>query len=281
VVLAGAAGIISVTVEHRRPRRLFVGLAWPTTVLLVGILLLLSTTGQIGIGPGALAERWWPAAVVLLGVWLLVAAMLPEAGSADQISLPLAGVTEASVSIRFGGGELTVERGSAGMLLSGEFPGGVVRRTGSPGRVELEPQSMSRWPWGPDWPKWRVGVSGEVPLDLRIEGGASRTLLDLRDLHLAALNLRTGASETRVLLPRAAGSTVVSAEGGAAALIFEVPSGVAARIRSKMALGSTNVDAGLFPRSGDGWESPDFGSAANRVEIDVRGGVGSVTVRGA
>jgi hypothetical protein len=41
------------------------------------------------------------------------------------------------------------------------------------------------------------------------------------------------------------------------------------------------VDIVRFPRNaaGTGWESPDFGSAANRVEIEVRGGVGSVSVR--
>jgi hypothetical protein len=45
-----------------------------------------------------------------------------------------------------------------------------------------------------------------------------------------------------------------------------------------MALGSTQVDESHFPRAGDGHESPDFATAPNRVEIDVRGGVGSVRV---
>jgi hypothetical protein len=44
-----------------------------------------------------------------------------------------------------------------------------------------------------------------------------------------------------------------------------------------MALGSTHVD-GRFPRTADGWESPDWGSAANRVEIEIQGGVGTANV---
>jgi hypothetical protein len=124
-------------------------------------------------------------------------------------------------------------------------------------------------------------VTGEVPLDLRIEAGASRTELDLGDVHLRRLDLQTGASETHVRLPRAAGHSEVRAETGAASIVLEVPGGVAARIRSRMALGSSQIDETRFPRSGDGFASPDYDTAANRVDIDVQGGVGSVRVVGA
>ena len=42
-----------------------------------------------------------------------------------------------------------------------------------------------------------------------------------------------------------------------------------------MAIGSTNVDQARFPASAGGYESPDYATAANRVDIDVQGGVGS------
>jgi hypothetical protein len=63
-------------------------------------------------------------------------------------------------------------------------------------------------------------------------------------------------------------------------VFFDVPAGVAARIRTKMGLGGSDIDTARFPRVGDGWESPDFATAANRVEIEAQGGLGSVTVRG-
>lgn len=81
-------------------------------------------------------------------------------------------------------------------------------------------------------------------------------------------------------LPRNAGSTDVKAETGAASLTMTVPVGVAARIRSRMALGSSDVDEARFPRTSNGYESPDFGTATNRVDIDVQGGVGSVRILG-
>ena len=113
-----------------------------------------------------------------------------------------------------------------------------------------------------------------------MNGGASRAVLDVRDLRVRSLELQTGASETRVLLPRAAGATTVRAQAGAASLTFEVPQGVAARIRSRMALGSAQIDQARFPPSSGGYESPDYATAANRVEITIEGGLGSVRVVG-
>jgi hypothetical protein len=92
------------------------------------------------------------------------------------------------------------------------------------------------------------------------------------------LELHTGASETRVRLPRAAGRTTFRAETGAASLTIEVPTGVAARIRTRTMLGSSQIDQARFPRNGDVNASPDFETATNRVEIEVSGGIGSLRV---
>ena len=105
-------------------------------------------------------------------------------------------------------------------------------------------------------------------------------MLDLAELRVRSVKLQSGASDTRMRLPRAAGTTVVRASAGAASLTIEVPAGVAARIRTSMALGSSRIDETRFPRSAAGYESADYGTAANRADIDLSGGVGSITVTG-
>ena len=47
-----------------------------------------------------------------------------------------------------------------------------------------------------------------------------------------------------------------------------------------MALGTNQVDQALFPRVADGYESTDYSTATNRIDIDISGGVGSVRVIG-
>jgi hypothetical protein len=65
---------------------------------------------------------------------------------------------------------------------------------------------------------------------------------------------------------------------GAASVNIRIPQGVAARIRWRGGLSSINVDPSRFPRFGDTYQSPDYDSAANKVDLDVEMGVGSVTV---
>ncbi len=286
---------------------LFVGVV----LFLVGFLFFEGVVRLSGERFGNLTEVAVPVALVGIGVVVLLGAFIPgpwrrpylvihdardraaaERGDGgtgplaavpDRLAIPLEGVGDAEVMVTFGAGHLRIGAAAPGMLVDGTFTGGVrVERGGGPGRARLSPPTPpSGWALNRAPYAWTMGVSGEVPLRLRVESGAADAELDLGELRLAELRLRTGASETRIALPVAAGFTRVDAEGGAAAIHFRVPDGVAARIRSSIALGSSDVDPVRFPRNaeGSGWESPDFASAANRVEIEVRGGVGSVSVR--
>jgi hypothetical protein len=254
--------------------------AWPAAWIIVGVVLLASTTGRLGLEPGELIARWWPVLPIAAGLWFLLAAIWPgRSRPLETLRLPLGGIESGRIRIRFGAGSLRLGRSEAGTLVSGTFTGGVNVITHGPGAIELEPD-LDFGPWAWDRPfDWRLGVTGEVPLELRVETGAARATLDLEDLRVDRLDLRTGASETEVTLPRAAGATSVRVEAGAASVTINVPSGVAARIRSRMALGTTQVDQVRFPRTADGFASPDYERAEHRVDLELQGGVGTITVR--
>jgi hypothetical protein len=281
VILVGVATFISTLVSWRRSFAGIWSFTWPVAWIAGGVVLLLSTTGQLGQGPGETINEYWPWVAIVVGIWFVIGAFIPVGrGPTEQLALPLAGTADANVRIRFGAGELSGRAAAPGNLLDGTFEGGVRHHSDGPNRIELEQDTTYGLPWLDHGSRWDVGLTAEVPLDLRLDTGANRATLDLRDLRLRSLELHTGASETRVLLPRAAGATSVRAESGAASLTLEVPAGVAARIRSRMAIGSSQVDQARFPRVADGYESPDYATAANRIDIDVSGGVGSVKVLG-
>lgn len=282
LILIGVAGIVSALADGIRGAAGLWSLTWPVAWAVVGVLLLASTTGSLGVGPIELFEQAWPWVLVALGVWFLIGALVPGGGSGETLALPLGGAGSASVRISFGAGELRTHAAAPGMLVDGTFAGGVRHRLVGPGQVELSQDIDMGIPWLDRSSTWDVGLTAEVPLDLRLDTGAYRGRIDLGPLRVAHLELHTGASDTHIRLPTAAGMTTVRAESGAASLTLEVPSGVAARIRSRMTLGETSVDAAHFPRVGDGWESPDYATASDRVDIDVQGGVGSLKViRGA
>jgi hypothetical protein len=285
-------------------------------LFLIGYLFFEGVLGLSGQDGGPLGPLVAPALLVILGVIVIVAAFLPPrwrggevwpsgsttggtnpdagaaagwaapgaaaAGEAETVAVDLGGAEVGDVAISFGAGKLAIAGpAAAGRLVDGVAHGGIRREDGGPGRVKLTTPSDSFWTkaWDRAPFDWRLGLSAEVPLRLSLGVGAAQTEADLSALQVTDLRIRSGAADTTVTLPAAAGATRVSAEGGAASLRIRVPEGVAARIRSSMALGSVDVDTRRFPRDPfGGWGSPDFASAANRVEIDIRGGVGSVRV---
>jgi hypothetical protein len=281
VILVGVASFVSTLLSWRPSVTGIWSLTWPVAWIVAGAILLASTTGSISQSPGQLISEFGPWALVGLGVWFVIGAVIPGGPDTQEaLVIALGGAKDAAVRIRFGAGEMSVRPAAPGNLVDGRFVGGVKSRVVGPGRVELEQDTDFGVMWLDRRSTWEVGLTAEVPLDLRLDGGASRARIDARDLKLRSLEVHTGASNTHVLLPRAAGVTTVRAEAGAASLTFEVPLGVAARIRTKMALGSSQVDQARFPSTAGGFESPDYATAPNRIDIDVSGGVGSVKVVG-
>jgi hypothetical protein len=253
-------------------------LAVPVLLAGVGILLFVDVAGLADIDAVGFIAQWWPLALIAFGAIILVGALMPrQRGVEERITVPIGGVDRGEVTLKFGGGSLDVTRGTAGMLVDGTFEGGAIRRDLGPGRIELESDIFQVVPFVGNV-RWRVGLGPDLPLSLRFEGGASSTTLDLGDLNVTALTVKTGASTTRILLPRDVERCDVRIESGVAQVTVTVPDGVAARIRSQMGLGTSGVNERRFPRVGSDWASPDYDTAARRAEISISGGVGTVRV---
>lgn len=256
------------------------GIFWGLALIVFGAALLLDNLNLL---PFRVWSILWPVLLIALGVWILWGRFGPRsAGSVETVSLPLEGAGQARLRLRHGAGRLEAGGGAnPGELLAGAFGGGVerqVNRIGDALDVELRVPEGA-WTWGPwSWDRmmdWSIRLSPEVPLALDLNTGAGETRLDLSGLRVTDLSLKTGASSTEIMLPAAAGHTTVKVEAGAASVVLRVPEGVAARIDAGAAAGAVDVDQSRFP----GNQSPDFATAANRVEIHARVGAGSLAVR--
>jgi hypothetical protein len=258
---------------------------WPIILIVAGILFLFDNLGWL---PGNAWGWIWAVGLILLGLSLLWPGGRRSAQSAEA-SVPLEGAASAQLTLIHGAGQLALRAGAASdQLFSGTFGGGVdkeVRHVGDTLAVTLRlpDQDWGSWMWPGAWGRaqldWNVSVNPTVPLQLALEVGASENWLDLSALRVTDLSIKTGASSTRLTLPAQAGHTQVRIEAGAASLRAEIPAGVAARIHGMMGVGALNVDERRFPRRGGEYQSDDFATAANRAEIEISGGVGSVDVR--
>jgi hypothetical protein len=196
---------------------------------------------------------------------------------AETLSMPIGDLSEASIRLNFGGGQLNVRPARPGILVSGTFEQGVVQKTVGPGMIELEPAEPHRAFAKGCSLHWDVGLTGEIPVDLRLETGANQSVVDLSGLRIRRLAVKTGASDTTIKLPTT-GQIDVTVECGFAQVTIDVPDGVAARVHGRISLGATVVDDKRFPKSPEGWASPDFQTAPCRVDISVSGGFGTVRI---
>lgn len=247
-------------------------LFWGSILILAGVLYLFDAT-----------RYFWPIALIAVGLWFVVGAFRRgNSSKSKNVAVDLQGARELSLKVSHGAGQLRLGAGaSIGKALEGECTDNVrvdsrltadrleVRVSGDVGFV---PFSMDRR--GLDWD---LRLTNEVPLSLVLETGANESTIDLSSLRVTSVKLKTGASSTNLTLP-AVGIVAAEIQMGAAEVKARIPQGVAARIRSQSGLAEISVDTARFPRVGGGYESPDFGTSENRVDLSIEAGVGKVSV---
>ena len=221
----------------------------------------------------------WPSILILAGVALLAGTMRRSPIETKVIKVPLEGATKARVRVDHGGGELRVGRSVAdSSILCTGTAGGVeqrVNRTGDRLDVSLR-QTPGLWARSIGEP-FRIDFNPGVDLELDFHTGATDSKLDLSELLVSSLELKTGASSTVVTVPTR-GHTRASVDAGVASVEFRVPPGVAARIANDTGLAEVKVDTTRFLPSGGGYESPDYSTSLNRLDLRIKGGVGSFKV---
>ena len=236
----------------------------------------------------------------------------------DNLSAPLGGATTARVDINCGPGHLTIDRLAGGeQLLAGgtlqyqEKQGPPIQSlNASNGQVTLTLQgshasrSGFRWPWEACRPgayEWRVHLNPTVSYDITARSDGGNVKLDLAGLVVTRLLAENGGGNMDVLLPNKAanlgvaistggdnvnveigngttGSNSVDASSGAGNVVVRVPGSMAARIRATSGLGKVIVDPQFSKVDAHTYQSPDYDSAANKVEITLKSGAGNVSV---
>jgi len=259
-------------------------LIWAIILIAVGSVLLLDQVLHVN-----LWKLLWPLFLIGLGLYVLWSASRTEtAPQGEAASIPLEGLTQARVSIHHGAGRLDLGRGDdPDALLSGVFMGGLEVRRRDRGGVagfDLKPSERGSavllfphlWRRGLDW---QVRLNPEVSYALEVESGLTSSALDLEGLTVSEFALKTGLSSCAVTLP-AMGVVRAQVESGLGAVELRLPEGVAASIRVEVGLGSASVDEARFPRVGENaYRSPEYDYAVNRVELAIKTGLGSVTVK--
>jgi hypothetical protein len=249
-------------------------------LIVLAVLLLLKQAGLI---VGDIFGYFWPLLIIVIGIWLITGFFVrnrPVEG--EKVSIPLENATSAYIKLDHGAGRLSLHSGAGtNEIINGTFANGLNYKSHMEGnRIEVKLRSSHQfWAWLPgESLDWDVHLNQDILLNLKIDSGVSASTLDLSDLKVADLDIDIGASSTDLTVPANAGNTHVEIDTGASSLKINIPVGVAASIRIKSGIAAVNVNS-RFPRQEGGlYQSADYGSSANRVDMTVNAGVGSIDI---
>ncbi len=291
-------------------------LVGPIILILLGVVFLLNNLGYLDWGVWETILKLWPVLLVVVGVefilnsgsaWntlVIVLVVLGVAGfvslatgawgnsgrpfvneetpSSERISEPLGTAKSAELQIEAAIGELHLDATANPQILA---EGTIEQGRG----VHLEKDSWSEegkaylrlslrgWSGRDSMRRgWNLAVNRTVPLTLRINTGVGVSDLNLSEVKATEILVKTGVGKTSIDLPRT-GKVQARIEGGIGETDIAIPPDVAVRLHVETGIGTIEYD-GTTLHSGLTDISPDYDRASNRVNLEVKGGIGKIAI---
>jgi hypothetical protein len=258
---------------------------WPILLIAIGLDILVGRRSILG----SLLALAVVVVVVGAGLWLITSQVAPgPALTYESIDQSLEGATLGDVTIDFGAGTLRVGISPEGSsLIAGKVALGQgehlvrdFRKNGDTAVFTLRSEGFALFPFvgrQNAGKTWDLRLSPEVPLRLSINTGVGESTLDLERLKLTELDVHAGIGKVTLTLP-ARGQMQASINGGIGDVAVWVPAGMAARVHATAGLGNSQV-LGNYQRQGSMYVSPGYDTAENRVDLEVKGGIGKITIQ--
>lgn len=230
---------------------------------------------------------------------------------------PLDGATTAKIDINTGNGNLTVDRLTGGepALACGTLE--YVENQGQPTRSVTTTDGQAsfalkasgagkpwfRLPWAAcnGATDWQVHLNPDVQSEITAYSSGGNVKLDLAGMAVTRVSADTGGGNMAVVLPAGSanlcvsaktgggnvtveigsgtkGSNTINAGSGAGNVVVSLPGGLAARIYASSGLGKVIVGSSFSKVEENTYQSPDYDSAADKVDITAKSGAGNVSV---
>ncbi len=234
-----------------------------------------------------------------------------------NLSEPLGFVTTAKVDINTGDGNLMIDQlsGSEQLLASGtlqylenqELPNRSLVTSNDQATLSLKSsgkgQTWLHLPWSTcnGATEWQVHLNPAVRSEITACSDGGNIKLDLAGMVVTRILAATGGGNMDVILPEnsanlsvnaktgagnvtveigsgTTGNNTIDANSGAGNVVIRVPEGMAARVSATVGLGKAIIDPRFCGIDGKTYESLDYDSAVNKVNITAKSGAGNVIV---
>ena len=229
---------------------------------------------------------------LLIALGVIAAMLLASCSPAYRVgalqtesqSVKLGNAKSVHVDIDMGAGELELT-GGAQKLLEADFNYNVARL--KPEVKYTNGTLVVRQPDVNGWPSW-IGISDfrnewglrlydEVPMDLSVNMGAGTSDLKLAGLSLTGLDVTMGAGTYTIDLSGDwAHDLDVTIDSGAAFITLRLPKDVGARV--VVDRGANLIDTAGLSQDGDVYTNDAYGVSAVTMQVDLKAGIGQISL---
>jgi hypothetical protein len=295
------------------------GLVFPLLLIGIGVIVLLVNTGVLSQDALQRLGDLWPLLLVILGLQLILNHTLPRqratwvglgatviivvaavlyatlapasslgARQAD-VSEHLGGLTAATLDMNYSGATVEVQAASLGDVLYRahiDYPGGenpptfsIDHETGTLAIRESSGFSAFHL-FGSNRRHLLITLTDQIPWTIKIDGGAANLRLDLRHLQLSKLAIAGGASRIDAQLPAPKGTVALAVSGGASDVTLRAPTETQWRVSVSGGASAISINGSTSGALGDfQQQSPGYGAATSRYDIEISGGASHLDFR--
>jgi hypothetical protein len=289
LIAIGAIVVLANTGVLSSDALLRLGDLWPLLLVILGLQLILNHTL-----PRLQATLIGLAATIVIVIAAVAYAALAPAASFGtrqaNVSDRIGGLMAATLDLDYNGASVDVQAGSLGDSLYQahvDYPG-----SDDPPTISLDhengtlaiSESSSFAPlhlFGATRRHVVVTLTDRIPWTVKIRGGAANAHLDLRGLQLAKLEISGGASRVEAQLPSPKGTVLIDLAGSVSNLTLRAPAGVQWHVAVSGGVSALRINGSIYAAVGGDFErqSPGYGSASDRLDIEISGGASHVDLR--
>lgn len=290
--------------------RQYRGFFWPAILILIGVVALLVNAGVISTNRLNLLFDMWPLLLVVIGLEMIVrrgvkgsaadvAAVLivllaiggalayvalapnPSATGKLDTKAPVGSLDHASLEVNVGAATISVVGSSA---LEGDLYRAHIEYSGPKPDVSFDSangslqisQGDSGFAFRSRRFNLQLEINSSVPWKLASNTGASTDTFKLGAVHVASIQVNTGASREDITLGPPAGIVPITIDGGALTVHLHRPSGAGASVM--VSGGAVSLDFDGHQNRGIGTVQEASGSGSDMYRVEVSGGACTVTM---
>jgi hypothetical protein len=289
VLLGNTTGYISWSVWW-----VFVTL-WPVLIVALGMTILAKGLGQSWLRIAATLVVWLTLGYAVAASWtgagvnvdMPVPSWARSSGQEFAFSEPGRGVTQATLKLTGGVGEMAIGSGSELVSVEGASPFGPpafsakVRNESADVTVGFN-ESAGHTVVVPGMAGARIDLklSDTALWDLALENGASSLDADVSDVRVRDFEVKTGASAVAIKLgdvPDGVRESTLVVKAGVSSVRILLPRDAEAHLQTQSGLVAKDLSTRFKPSSG-AWQTPGYSSADKTWDIRTEAGVSSVSV---